>query len=95
MGLTFNHLGVRNSIIHHGGPFVFFTDRERLDRAFRQKKLQKPETDLVVDDAAMFTCKQPALQTSLQALHLNQGRGNKQSFVNIVTGVLAILNAEI
>lgn len=65
MGFTFNQLGVRNSIIHHGGPFVYFTDYERLNQVFRQHKSKKKQTSLVVPDEAKVVCKQPALQTTL------------------------------
>jgi hypothetical protein len=60
MGLTFNQLAVRNSILHYAGPLVYYTQYDRLNTAFRQMKSKNEFTDALLADGGRVKVKSAA-----------------------------------
>jgi hypothetical protein len=82
MDLTFNQVAVRNSIIHYGGPFVFFHYYKRLNSAFRSIKADGKHqfTDALLAEGGRVRVTNEALSKFLLCLCIPSQRGNKHIY---------------
>ena len=82
MDLTFNHVAVRNSVIHHAGPFVFYKHYRTLNSAFRGIKadVKNEVTDAQVAEPGKVRVTNEALSKFLHCLCIPTNRGNKHIY---------------